>query len=159
MANSWPPNTTGSTVGLKLEGVTTLRWGTEGLLQSPQVASGSFYVVMRFAQSAKQEVGYLENGNGVQSTRFRITHGHQWDVTVRDDSRMTPPKNGDTCVVTDGGGIVPCASPTAGNVFTCAVIDSNYEASPKNPGERVLRVEALLLIEGTAGVLVSGTPN
>jgi hypothetical protein len=69
---------------------------------------------------------------------------------------MSPPKAGDTVVVTDAGGIVPCASPTVGNVFTCKVIDPSYEASPKQPGERILRVEALLLIEGTNGILVSG---
>lgn len=155
MANSWPP-TSGTAIGYKAEGVTTIRWGTDGLLQSPKPSSG-FYVVTRFTQSPKQEVSYLENGSGIQSTRVRLTHGHQWDVTVRDDSNMTPPKAGDTIVVTDAGGIVPCASPAAGNVFTCSVIDPSYDASPKQPGERVLRVEALLLIEGTNGILVAGS--
>ena len=157
MANSWPPNVTGSTVGVLVEGVTTIRWGTDALLQSPKPSSG-WYVVMRFNQSPKQEVSYLENGSGIQTTRIRLTHGHQWDITVRDDTNMTPPKAGDTIVVTDAGGIVPCASPAVGNVFTCKVIEPSYEASPKQAGERVLRVEALLLIEGTSGVLVSGTP-
>ena len=155
-ANSWPPATTGATIGVKLEGITTVRWGTEGLLQSPKPSSG-FYLVSRFAQSPKQEVSYLENGNGIQTTRVRLTHGHQWDVTVRDDTNMTPPKAGDTIVVTDAGGIVPCASPAVGNVFTCSVVDPSYDSAPKQPGERVMRVEALLLIKGTNGVLVAGT--
>lgn len=157
MANTWPPSMTSGTIGVLAEGITTIRWGTDALLQSPKPTSG-FYVVMRFNQSPKQEVSYLENGSGIQTTRIRLTHGHQWDITVRDDSGMTAPKAGDTIVVTDAGGIVPCASPAVGNVFTAKVIDPSYEASPKQPGERVLRVEALLLIEGTAGVLVSGTP-
>jgi hypothetical protein len=158
MANSWPPTLSGGSaaIGVLVEGVTTIRWGTDALLQSPKPSSG-FYVVTRFNQSPKQEVSYLENGSGVQTTRIRLTHGHQWDITVRDDTRMTPPKAGDTVVVTDAGGIVPCASPTVGNVFTCKVIDPSYEASPQHAGERVLRVEALLLIEGTAGVLQSGS--
>lgn len=154
--NTWPPATTGSTIGLKLDGVTTIRWGTDALLQSPK-PNGDFYVVNRFSQAPKQEVSYLENGSGVQTTRVRITHGHQWDISVRDDTRMTPPKAGDTIVVTDAGGIVPCASPAVGNVFTCTVIDPSYDAAPKQPGERVLRVEALLLIEGVNGILVSGS--
>ena len=157
MANTWPPSMTSGTIGVLAEGITTICWGTDALLQSPKPLSG-FYVVMRFNQSPKQEVSYLENGSGIQTTRIRLTHGHQWDITVRDDSGMTAPKAGDTIVVTDAGGIVPCASPTVGNVFTAKVTDPSYEASPKQPGERVLRVEALLLIEGTNGVLVSGTP-
>jgi hypothetical protein len=163
MANSWPPSSSGGTVGVLIEqqgGTTTIRWGTDALLQkvNGSTCPSGFYVVMRFNQSPKQEVSYLENGSGIQTTRIRLTHGHQWDITVRDDTRMSPPKAGDTVVVTDAGGIVPCTSPGVGNVFTCKVIDPSYEASPKQPGERMLRVEALLLIEGTNGILVSGAP-
>ena len=153
MANSWPPSVTGSTIGVLAEGITTIRWGTDALLQSPKPSSG-WYVVMRFNQSPKQEVSYLENGSGIQANRVRLTHGHQWDITVRDDSDMTPPKAGDSITIMDAGGLVTqTASPARLNCFSAKVIDPSWETAPKQPGERVLRVEALLLIEGTSGVL------
>lgn len=150
MVNTWPP-ISGTTTGYKADGsATTIRWGTDGLLQSPKPATG-FYTVLRFAQSVLQDVTPLENGSGVRSGRTWITHGYQWDITVRDDTQMTPPKAKDSITITDAGGLV---AGTPGQVYTATVIDPSYDASPKQPGERVLRVEALLLVEGTT----PGTP-
>jgi hypothetical protein len=156
MANSWPP-VDGTTTGYdEVAGVTTVKWGTDGLLQSPKPASG-FYVVSSFRQSPKQDVIHLTNGSGVENGVITLTHGYKWEITVRDDRTMTPPTQGATINITDAAGIVSHVSggAVAGNVFTARVVEPDYNASPKQPGERIIQVEALLLVEGTSGVLVA----
>jgi hypothetical protein len=156
--NTWPP-VDGTTTGYdETAGVTTVKWGTDGLLQSPKPASG-FYVVNSFRQSVKKEEVYLPNGSGIEAGLITLVHGYQWEVTVRDDRSMTPPGRGDTILITDAAGIVDetTGGAIAGNVFTARVLDPDYTASPKQPGERVIKCEALLLVDGTSGLLVKTT--
>lgn len=152
-AQSWPA-VSGTTTGFEVDGgVTTIRWGSDGLLQSPKPASG-FYCVLRFDEKELLENIKLPNGTGITSTRVRLIDGVQFAITVRDDTQMTPPAGGDTVVMTDAGGIVSGYASGAAKVYNCTVVENDYQTALKQPGERVLVVEALKLIEGTT----AGTP-
>lgn len=156
--NSWPP-VDGTTIGYEeTGGVTTVRWGTDGLLQSPKPAAG-FYVVNNFKQSVDHDLEYLPNGSGLKAGLITLTHGYKWECTVRDDRNMTPPVVGATVNITDAGGIVrtehrSTGTQEVGSVFAARVVNPDYSAAPKQAGERVLLLEALLLVDGTSGDLV-----
>lgn len=160
MANSWPA-VSGSTPGYTATGVTTIRWGTDGVLQSPKPSSG-FYTVLRANQRTLIDNIKLPNGTGPTITRVQVLDGSVWDLTVRDDSNMavsaTPgPIVGYVVTITDMGGLISgnMSSSTpghnVGSTFTATVIDSGYEAAPKQAGERTITVENLLLIESQQG--------
>ena len=125
--------TTPST-GYAAQGVTTIVWGTDALWGS--------YVVTRFNQKQLVENIKLTNGTGITTTRIQLKDGAQWDITVRDDTAMTPPTVGTTLSVVDGGGLLGAV----GVAYTGRVIDSGWEVSPKQPGERTITVEKLTLI-------------
>jgi hypothetical protein len=170
MANTWPLTLGSGSVasGYSTTGATTLRWGTTGLLQSPKRVSG-FYVVTNFRQRPIMENIKLTDGFGWTDTRVLLVDGYQWEVTVRDDSGMTAPVEGDTVVITDASGMVAAASqsgdpnirvkvktddPAPSQVFNATVVDPSYNAAPKEPGERVLLLENLIQVE----TQVKGTP-
>jgi len=159
--NSWPP-VDGTTAGYdEVGGVTSVRWGTDGLLQT-KPASG-FYIVTSFKQSVDQDLEYLPNGSGIKAGLITLTHGYKWECTVRDDTRWTShPTAGSYVNITDAGGLVAAAhrssgAAAVGSVFSARVVNPDYSAAPKQAGERVLMLEALMLVDGTAGKLVPGT--
>lgn len=139
---AWPA-VSGSTVGYKAQGVTTIRWGTDGLLTSP-APSGGFYTVTRFAQKPLVENIKLPNGTGITATRVQLIDGTEWTITVRDDTRMTPPVIGNTVTIVDAAGL----HGTPGVAYSATILDPSYEAAPKQAGERTIIVERLKLIEG-----------
>ena len=145
---AWPP-TSGSTTGYTVDGVTSIRWGSEGLLQGSTAlllpASG-YYTVLRFDEKELVEVIKLPQGSGLTASRVRIRDGVHWAITVRDDSRMTAPVVGTFLSIVDAGGMI-------GNVglrYSAKVVENDYNTAVKQPGERVLVAEALVLIEGSA---------
>lgn len=139
--NVWPP-ISGVTTGYEADGVTTIRWGTEGLLQSPKPASG-FYTVLRFDQKELVDVSKHPQGVGLTATRVRIKDGNSWTITVRDDTQMTAPVVGTTILIVDGAGM----KGTVGLRYNAKIVDNDYNTGIKQPGERVLVAENLLLIE------------
>ena len=148
---TWPA-VQGTATGYKVAGVTTIRWGTDGLLASPRPGSG-FYVVTRFNQKQLTEKIPLPNGTGITVTRILLTDGVQWAVTVRDDTQMSPPTTSSTVTLVDGGGFIAGYTGGAALTYTATVVESDYEAAPKQPGERVLLVENLVLIELQTGTV------
>lgn len=130
--------------GFQLSGVTTLRWGTDGLLNSPapggSFAGTGYYIVESFDETAKVEQVYGENGTGVEVWRANLTHGKRWNITVQDDTQMTPPVVGNTVIVVD---IIASATTT----YTAVVLNNDYRAARKQPGHRVLLVENLTLVD------------
>lgn len=147
--NTWP--TTGSgTTGVIISGITTIRWGTTGLLQSPK-PSGNFYVVTRYSQHTLSTNDKLPNGDGLTSTRVLTVDGQQWDLTVRDDTAMTPPQVGDSVTIVDGGGLIAGTTAGAIKTYTATVVDSGAEGAPKTAFERVITVENLILVESQTG--------
>lgn len=138
---AWPTIPTGTlTNGVVAQGDSTyFRWGTK------DVVSG-WYVVTRAAQRPKKEDFQYDNGDGIQSGRLQLVHGAIWDVTVRDDTRMTIPRVAQYVTVVDMAGMVGTKVP--GATYNAYVMDANYDAAPKQPGERVVSLERVTLIEG-----------
>lgn len=147
MANTWPA-TSGTTVGFIQTG--SNRIGTDGLLQSPRPSVG-FYVVTDFEEEQDAETEYLTNGTGIKANCLTFVHGAIWNITVRDDVNMTPPKINSTVNITDAGCMVPNnTDPTA--VFTANVRKLSYKTAPKQAGERIITVENMQLIDSQTPV-------
>jgi len=140
---AWPTIPTGVlTNGIIGQGdATYFRWGTAGV-----VTNTGWYLVIRGSHRYKKEDFESTNGDGIQSGRTQMIHGSVWDITVRDRTDMTPPRIGTYVTVVDMNGIV--GTKVVGSTYSAYVLDSNYDASPKNPGERVVVLERLTLIEG-----------
>lgn len=143
-ANAWPDTGAAPTSGVSMAGVTTIRWGTRGLLQSP--GSGA-YVVLRFNQRELVDNIKLPNGAGLTSTRVLVSDGVQWDVTVRDDTAFVPPQAGDTISIVDAAGLILGTTAGAIKTFTATVVESGFDTAPKQAGERALVIESLRLVE------------
>lgn len=132
---------------LSSSGVTTVIWGTDGLLNSPVPAGGyagtGYYIVESVDQETDAEPIYLENGTGQKASRVIINHGQKWTLSVQDDSNMTPPTVGATVSVVDGAGLI-----TSGKLaYTCRVIASGGRFSRKGAAMRNLSVERLTLVD------------
>lgn len=139
----WPA-VSGTTPGYVAKGKTTIMWGTNGILSSPFPSSGGgFYTVIRASEKPIFDRSKIPNGNGVTTSDVFITDGATWELTVRDDSTMTPPTLNTTASVVDIQGLLG----TQGLVYTARVVDTNYEAALKEPGTRTLMLDNLLLID------------
>lgn len=149
-ANTWPPSITRVTAEVASDAVTTVRWGTDGLVPG---ANEFFYVCTRFNQNELTDVIELPQGSGLPMGRVYIRDGVQWSVTVRDDTNWTvtglsgsgsvAPVVGTYVTVADGAGMIG----VVGTTYSARVVDNGYEAAVKQPGERVLVLERLTLIE------------
>ena len=128
-------------------GVTTLIWGTDGLLNSPKPATGfagtGYYIVESVDQETDAEPIYIENGTGQKAARIIINHGQKWTVSVQDDSGMTPPTVGNTVSIVDGAGLIS----TGKAAYTAVVIASGGRFSRKGAAMRNLSVERLTLVD------------
>jgi hypothetical protein len=129
-------------------GVTTLLWGTDGLLATPSpggtFAGTGFYIVESVDQETDAEQIYIENGTGQKAARIIINHGQKWTLSVQDDTTMTPPTVGGVVTVVDGanllgGGRIGIAS--------CKVISSGERFSRKGAAMRNITVEKLTLVD------------
>lgn len=140
---AWPTRPTGTVInGIVGQGdATYFRWGTSGV-----VTNIGWYVVTKASQRPKKEDLQFDNGDGVQSGRVQIIHGTVWDITVRDRTDMTPPRVGQYVTVVDMAGMV--GSKVPGATYNAYVLDANYDSAPKQPGERVVVLERITLIEG-----------
>jgi hypothetical protein len=119
--------------GYQINGITSLVWGTGNAMGS--------YIVVSVDESQKTEQYYVENGTGIEAARILLTHGTRWNVTVIDDSAITPPVVGGTVTIwTHSTG--NSASATA----TAMVISNDVRAARKTESQRVLQVENLTLV-------------
>lgn len=130
--------------GAELDGVTTLIWGTSGSLTVPSpggsYAGDGFYIVESIDESEKTEQIYGENGTGIEAWRMTLKHGLRWNVTVTDDSTMTPPVVNTTITILDFIG-------NKTKFYVAKVLNNDYRAARKTPGQRVLQVENLTLVD------------
>jgi hypothetical protein len=82
-----------------------------------------------------------------------IVDGVQWDVTVRDTTALVASAGemqvGMAAVIVDAGGMITGTGVAAGvgGKYACTIVDLGYETAPKQPGERNITVENLVLIE------------
>src|SRR5678816_4099071 len=88
----WPPTPNSNTAFL-MEGITTIKWGTDGMY--------STYIVKSITPTDENEVIYIENRTGLKSTRVQLLQGRTYDITVIDDSAITPPKINSTITIVD----------------------------------------------------------
>lgn len=138
--------------GTDLDGVTTLVWGTGGALQSPLppgpqdvtgFAGEGYYTVDSIDEAEDADAKYGTNGTGIKSWRMLLKHGKKWNVTIQDDRTMTPP-----AVATTVGVIDYLGDKTA--AYTAKVISNDYRTGREQPGQRVIQVENLTLIDSQA---------
>ena len=146
---AWPTTSTNTTAGYSASGITTIRWGTRGVLtkigsQSLGSNPTSVGIVTRFNQKQIVDNSKMSNGDGLTVTRVQIIDGAQWDVTVRDDTTITQrPVVGATCVIVDGMGYIG----SVGATDDAVVVEASYDIAPKQAGEFSLTLENLRLIE------------
>lgn len=141
--------------GAELDGITTLVWGTGGALQtpapSPTFAGEGSYIVESIDESEKAEQEYGTNGTGIECWRMTLKHGKRWNITVTDDTTMTPPGVNTTVSVLDY--LLSPANSTQGGgggktvFYTARVLSNDYRAARKAAGQRVLMVENLTLVD------------
>lgn len=145
----WPTTGAGTLAnGYLATGVTTIVWGTNGVLTNVGGITG-VGVVTRFSQKTLADVIKLPQGDGLTSTRVMIVDGMQWDFTVRDDTRMTVrPRVGNTVLILDGAGYFSLGLATSSS-YIATIVDVNYEVAPKQAAEFHLTVENLILFSET----------
>ena len=145
---TWPP-AAGVTPGFTIKGKSTILWGTDGLLASPYPTAGGFYTVMRMSQNPILDRTKLPQGSGLTSTDIILIDGISTEIVVRDDSTMTPPTINTTITIVDAAGWFG----TQGLTYTARIVDPRYEAALKQPGERTIIADNLILIDSqTTGV-------
>lgn len=147
---AWPTTGVGSLAsGYLAQGITTLRWGTDEVVQQiNSVAVASFLVVLRASERALVTNNKLPQGDGVTKGRVQIVDGVAWDLVVRDDTGATGlPKIGTSVTVVDMAGLIDAV----GEVYTATVVESGYDANVGQAGERTITVENLLLVESQTG--------
>jgi hypothetical protein len=150
VTETWPA-VSSTTPGFTIKGKTTIMWGTNGVLSSPFPASGGFYAVLRVTQKPILDRSKLPNGAGVTTSDVFIQDGVTMELTVRDDSTMIPPVVNTTAIIVDVGWLInPSGNPGGGAaplLYTGRVVDMNYDTALKQPGERVLMIDNLVLID------------
>ena len=142
---TWPP-VANTTTGFAVKGKTTIQWGTDGILSSPYPGSG-FYTVTRCNQKPILERTKLPNGTGITTSDIILQDGVTWEITVRDDSGMTPPVVNTAVTLVDVAGLLG----TQGLTYTARVVDPSYDTGLKQAGERVLACDNLVLIDSQSG--------
>lgn len=145
---AWPP---AYTVSFLAQGVTTIRWGTDGVMANTSPNGngaggfGGFYTVESMRGSDEMDVMYIEQGSGLKATRITLWQGRRYTLTVVDDTNMTAPSPSITISLTDtmSGGSA---------VYTFRVIENGDNAVRKDAHKREITAEYLTCIEG------GGTP-
>ena len=147
---AWPTTGAGTlATGYLATGVTTIVWGTVDLLANigGVAMSGSLGVVTRFSERPIVDNIKLPQGDGLTSTRVQIIDGNQWDITVRDDSRITKrPKIGNTVLIYDAAGFITDGAGGTPTSYIATIVEANYEVAPKQAAEFTITVENLTLI-------------
>jgi hypothetical protein len=147
---AWPTTGAGTLAsGYLATGVTTIIWGSLDLLANigGVAMSGALGVVTRFSERPLVDNIKLPNGDGLTSTRVQIIDGTHWEVTVRDDSRITVrPKIGNTVLIYDAAGFISAGAGGTPTSYIATVVEANYEAAPKQAAEFTITVENLTLI-------------
>ena len=135
--------------GYTASGITTLLWGTDGLLASPapggSFAGTGFYIVESLDETTKAEQVYIENGTGIEAARINLTHGHRWNITVQDDTGINGQslEVGSTVTVVDGAGLLGARTAT----YTAVVLSVSERFARKSAATRTIEVEKLTLVD------------
>lgn len=144
---AWPPAYSTSFLA---DGVTTIRWGTDGIManSAPNGSGGGFlgfYTIESLRGTDEIDTSYIEQGTGFKATRIRLWQGRRYNLTVVDDTGMTPPSVGTKLSLVDtvsGGSMI----------YQFTLIDNGDNTVRKDAHKREMTVEYLTCIEG------AGTP-
>lgn len=141
----------GGSTGYTITGVTTLFWGTDGLLKSPSpggtFAGTGYYIVESVDPSTEAEQVYVENGTGIKSARITLTQGAKATIVVQDDTNMTtPPQVNSTVVIVDAGCLIP-GNNNRSNAYSMTVLQAGERYVRKGVAVRNLEVENLTLVD------------
>ena len=142
---SWPP-VTGT--AFLLDGMTSIKWGTDGILTGNANAIGNSYIVKSIRNMDAFETIYIENGFGLRATRVGLIQGREVELTVVDDTSFNPPTYDSQITMVDT---------LSGATLIFRVIDNSYNAARKQEGDRVMRCVFDTLIEG-AGTIPPRVP-
>lgn len=128
-------------------GVTTLLWGTDGLLTTPApggtFAGTGYYIVESVDQETDVEAIYIENGTGQKVARILINNGQKFTISVQDDTAMTAPTVGSSVTIIDGANLLG-----GGRVgYSAKVVASGEKFSRKGAAMRNITAEKLTLID------------
>lgn len=134
---AWPPT---QNLAFLLEGITTIKWGTDGQY--------STYIVKSLTPTDEIETIYIENGTGLKSTRVMLAQGRQFDITVVDDSALTPPKINTVIAIVDQLGLAN---------ISARVIGKNGQSARKEAADLIIRAEFLTNIEGGGNTITNQT--
>ena len=136
---AWPPNLAGggpNTASYTVIGeiTTTQAIGTQGLVAGWYVKSARF-------KPSKTDIP-IDNGSALTAKVIFVNDGEEVELTVVDDRSVAAPTFGTKLVVLNpesANGVL--ADPGAGYY----VMDPDYNATEKQPGERVLRCRKFTL--------------
>lgn len=136
---SWPLTSNGNNV-LISGTTTTIVWGSGSFAQG----SLAGYIVKNMKASERNEQIKIEQGAGLTAVNVLLTDGRAYEVTVVDDTNVTPPFGGSNVNV-----IIPnLKGPNAGLSTSFEfgiVINNDYNAARKVEGERVLLINTFNL--------------
>ncbi len=128
----WPP--TAPSTGFVSKGVTTIVWGTDGV-----VPPAFTYIVKSVRNSQRVEEAKVENGTGLTATEILLIDGQDYEITVVDDTTISPPVAGQVITL-----VVPIFGTTSNN-FQFEVINNSYNMARKQDAERVLLCRSFVL--------------
>lgn len=151
------PTAAGSSLnGYSNTGITTLVWGTDGLLTSPapggSFAGTGFYIVESVDQETDVDAIYIENGTGQKASRILINNGQRWTLSVQDDTAFTAPTVGSSVVIKDGAVLISGTPGTTYHTYTAKVVSSGERFTRKGAAMRNITVESLSLIDSQTPV-------
>lgn len=133
---AWPPAYDSAFQGL---GITTIKWGTSGIFTGNPNSTNGEYIVKSMRSTDIFETIYIENGTGLRAVRIGLIQGREMELTVVDDTSLTPPTYNTVLTLVDT---------LSGTSMSLRLIDNSYNAARKQEGERVMRVVFDTLIEG-----------
>lgn len=150
MATTTNINLAGLTpTGFRADGITSIVWGTDGILNSPAPSAGyagtGYFIVESAEETTKAEQVYIENGTGIEAARINLIHGHRWNLTVQDDTGITGTalEVGQTVTVLDGAGLLGARTSN----YSAVVISVSERFARKTGATRTIEVEKLTLVD------------
>lgn len=127
---AWPP---APSTGYIAEGVTNIRWGTEGTQ-----FNGFAAIVKSIRANDRVQEFTVENGTGLTATEILLDDGVDYEITIVDQATLPAPSIGD---------VVALDNPLDGvSDMSFLVCNNNYNAARKQDGERVILAKAFTLI-------------
>lgn len=121
-----------------MSGVPLIKWGTDGMYGS--------YIIKDINPTEEVEEVTVENGGGLKSWRILLVQGRTVDITVVDDSNITPPKINTVITFTD--------QLSSANI-SYRVIGKNGRAARKTEADLIIRAEHLTNIEGSGNTITN----